>query len=79
MTDRFEFIADADADIVRGEIALLERIYSGQRASDVIDFDIEAFFKRIGLEHFLTMQRRTGLASMVSRIRSDAQMIARRS
>jgi cysteine desulfurase/selenocysteine lyase len=74
--DRFEFIADADAEIVRGEIAILERLYSGQRARDVLDFNIEAFFHRIGLEHFLTAQRRNGLASMVKRIRTDAAAIA---
>jgi len=74
-SDRFEFVADADADIVRGEIAILEKLYSGQRAKDVLDFDIEAFFNRIGLEHFLTAQRRNGLASMVKRIRSAAAAI----
>jgi cysteine desulfurase/selenocysteine lyase len=73
---RFEFIADADADIVRGEIAILQKLYSGQRARDVLDFDIEGFFNRIGLEHFLTAQRRTCLASMVKRIRADAAAIA---
>ena len=73
--DRFEFVADADADIVRGEIAILQKIYSGQRARDVASFDIEAFFTRIGLEHFLTAQRRTGLASMVRRIRESAAAI----
>jgi cysteine desulfurase/selenocysteine lyase len=74
--DRFEFVADADADIVRGEIAILQKIYCGQRARDVVEFDIERFFNRIGLEHFLTAQRRTGLASMVRRIRADAAAIA---
>jgi cysteine desulfurase/selenocysteine lyase len=73
--DRFEFVADADADIVRGEIAILQKIYSGQRARDVASFDIEAFFTRIGLEYFLTAQRRTGLASMVRRIRESAAAI----
>ena len=33
-TDTFEFLADANADIVRGLIALLQRIYSGQRAAE---------------------------------------------
>jgi cysteine desulfurase/selenocysteine lyase len=73
--DRFEFVADADAEIVRGEIAILQKLYSGQRAKDVLSFDIEAFFNRIGLEHFLTAQRRNGLASMIKRIRSDSSAI----
>lgn len=77
--DRFEFVADADAHIVRGEIAILEKLYSGQRAKDVVDFDVDAFFNRIGLEHFLTVQRRTGLASMIQRLRASAATIAERS
>ena len=73
---RFEFVADADAEIVRGEIAMLERLYSGQRAADVVGFDVEGFFERIGLANFLTQQRRTGLGSMVKRIREQAAQIA---
>jgi cysteine desulfurase / selenocysteine lyase len=68
----FEFVADADADIVRGLIAILERLYSGQRAKDVLAFDIEGFFERIGLDQFITSQRRNGLAGMVARIRALA-------
>jgi cysteine desulfurase/selenocysteine lyase len=75
--DVFEFVADADAEIVRGLIAVLERIYSGQRASDVLDFDVEQFFESIGLERFITQQRRNGLAGMVKRIRESAGQIAR--
>jgi cysteine desulfurase/selenocysteine lyase len=68
-----EFVADANAAIVRGEIAMLQRIFSGQKASEILAFDVEAFFRRIGLERFLTSQRRTGMASMVNRIRRLAQ------
>jgi cysteine desulfurase/selenocysteine lyase len=70
-----EFVADADAEIVRGLIAVLEKIYSGQRAKDVLDFDIEKFFEEIGLEQFITSQRRNGLAGMVQRIRETAREI----
>jgi cysteine desulfurase / selenocysteine lyase len=72
----FEFVADADAEIVRGLIAILERIYSGQPAQEVAAFDIEAFFGRIGLEQFITSQRRNGLAGMVARIRGLAREMA---
>jgi sulfur transfer protein SufE len=68
-----EFVADANASIVRGEIALLEKLFSGQKAAEILNFDVEAFFRRIGLEKFLTAQRRNGLGSMVSRIRKLAQ------
>jgi cysteine desulfurase/selenocysteine lyase len=51
---------------------VLQRLYSGQKAQDILDFDIEAFFRRIGLDQFITSQRRNGLAGMVSRIRGIA-------
>ena len=65
-------MADADAEIVRGLIAILERLYSGQKAAEVAAFDIEGFFGRIGLEQFITSQRRNGLAGMVAKIRELA-------
>jgi cysteine desulfurase/selenocysteine lyase len=73
--DRVELVADSDAHIVRGEIALLQKLFSGQRAAEVLKFDVDAFFNRIGLEHFLSAQRRNGLASMVQRIRAAAAAI----
>ena len=72
-TDTLEFIADANADIVRGLIAMLERLYSGQRTRDVLAFDIEGYFRRIGLEKFITSQRRNGLAGMIDKIRLAAR------
>ena len=71
-----EFVADANADIVRGLIALLQRLFSGQPAAAVLAFDLEAFFHRIGLDQFITSQRRNGLAGMVVKIRREAESIA---
>jgi cysteine desulfurase/selenocysteine lyase len=74
---RMEFIADADAEIVRGLIAILEKIYSGQPPQAVLKFDIEGFFRRIGLDQFITTQRRNGLAGMVDKIRTQAAQMAK--
>jgi cysteine desulfurase/selenocysteine lyase len=73
--DILEFVADANADVVRGLIALLQRLFSGQRAAAVLAFDIDAFFHRIGLEAFLSSQRRNGLAGMVAKLRQQAKAI----
>jgi cysteine desulfurase/selenocysteine lyase len=70
-----EFAADANAEIVRGLIAMLQRLFSGQRINDVLAFDVEAFFRRIQLDQFISSQRRNGLAGMVSRIRSLAASV----
>ena len=76
--DTLEFVADANADIVRGLIALLQRLFSGQRAAAVLDFDIEAFFRRIGLDNFLSSQRRNGLAGMINKLRREAESIVKK-
>jgi cysteine desulfurase/selenocysteine lyase len=70
--DRLDFLADSDAHIVRGLIAILEKLFAGQRAGEILEFDVEAFFRRIGLDQFISTQRRNGLAGMVKRIRALA-------
>jgi cysteine desulfurase/selenocysteine lyase len=74
--DVLEFLADSDADLVRGLIGVLEHLYSGQRARDILAFDVEGFFRRLGLDQHLTLGRRNGLASMVKRIRQQAAGLA---
>ena len=65
---------DSDAHIVRGLIAILLALYSGQKASRVLEIDAEEQFRAIGLRDHLTAQRANGLASMISRIRKDAAL-----
>ncbi len=72
-TDMIEFLADSDANLVRGLIALLQQLYSGQSAAAILAFDAEAFFASIGLDQHLSMSRRNGLAAMVQRVRQLAQ------
>ena len=67
-----QFAADANADIVRGLIAILQKLFSGQKAEDVLAFDVEAFFRRIELDQFISSQRRNGLGGMVQRIKAFA-------
>jgi cysteine desulfurase/selenocysteine lyase len=71
--DIIEFLADSDANLVRGLIALLQQLYSGQHASAILAFDTDAFFARIGLDQHLSMSRRNGLAAMVQRLRKLAR------
>jgi cysteine desulfurase/selenocysteine lyase len=70
--DTLDFLADSDAAIVRGLIALLERVFAGQKASEILAFDVAAFLKRLGLDQHLSMGRRNGLDGMIQRIRALA-------
>ena len=66
------FRGDSDAHIVRGLIAILLRLYSGQTADAILAFDAKAAFEQLGLSGALSAQRSNGLFSMVERIRRDA-------
>lgn len=65
--------AESDAVLVSGLIAILTRLYSGQKPEEVASFDAKALFKDIGVSDTLTAQRSNGLASMLSRIKADAE------
>ena len=68
------FRGDSDAHIVRGLIAILLRLYSGRAAGEILAFDANAAFAQLGLAGALSAQRSNGLASMVARIRRDAEV-----
>lgn len=70
------FRGDSDAHIVRGLIAILLRLYSGRAPAEIRAFDAHAAFATLGLSSALSVQRSNGLASMVTRIRRDAEVAA---
>jgi cysteine desulfuration protein SufE len=72
----FGFVADSDAHIVRGLIAILAAIYNGRSIDAVSSLDPHPVFAKLGLNEHLTPQRSNGLASMVARIRADASAMA---
>lgn len=74
---RVVFRGDSDAHIVRGLIAVLLRLFSGQPAGEILAFDVQAAFAKLGLAGHLSAQRSNGLASMAARIRRDAEALAR--
>jgi len=64
---------DSDAHIVRGLVALVLQLYSGQAPEAILGLDPQDAFARLGLSTALSSQRANGLKSMVERIRNDAQ------
>jgi cysteine desulfuration protein SufE len=67
------FRGDSDAHIVRGLIAIVLRLFSGRQPAEILAFDAPAAFETLGLKGALSQQRSNGLASMVGRIRRDAE------
>ncbi|HEX7009020.1 MAG TPA: SufE family protein [Phycisphaeraceae bacterium] len=70
---RIDFLAQSDAAIVNGLIAILRRVYSGRTPQEVLGFDIESLLRQLGLNEHLSPTRRNGLYEMVKRIRGIAQ------
>jgi cysteine desulfurase/selenocysteine lyase len=75
-TDIIEFLADSDADLVRGLIALLQQLFSGQHAAAILAFDTQAFIDRLGLAGHLSLTRRNGLEALIQRLRRIASVAA---
>ena len=67
------FVADSDAHIVKGLVAILLALYSGRTAEEILATDIKDIFGQLGLEQHLSPNRRNGFFSMVERIHRTAQ------
>ncbi len=69
-------VADSDAFIVKGLIALLLRLYADRRPEDILANPPDVF-DEIGLGKHLSPSRANGLHAMVNRIRQIATAAAR--
>lgn len=74
--EKLYFRGDSDAHLVRGEIAMLLRIFSGRTPTEVLSVDPRAVFERLGLKDALTAQRSNGLFAMMTRIQQEARAAA---
>ena len=64
---------DSDAHIVKGLVALLNRLYDNRTPKEALSIDPKDVLGRIGLAVHLSPQRSNGLASMIKRIRAEAE------
>ena len=67
------FIANSDAAIVQGLIALMLKVFSEKKPQEILDTDI-TFLKQIGLDEHLSPTRKNGLSSLVSSIKNAAKI-----
>jgi cysteine desulfuration protein SufE len=69
--DTIKYTADSDAILTKGIAALLLRVYSGQKPSDILTAETK-FIDEIGLKEHLSPTRANGLVSMVKQIKMYA-------
>lgn len=67
-----ELTADSDAMIVRGLLTVILMVYSNRSPKEIVETDIQAIFRRLGLDRHLSTARKNGLAGMVKRVRGIA-------
>ena len=67
------FIANSDAAIVQGLIALMLKVFSEKKPQQILDTDI-TFLKEIGLDEHLSPTRKNGLSSLVTSIKNAAKI-----
>jgi len=70
-----KLVGDSDALIVKGLIAVVFLMFACLSREEIIAFDANAAFAHLGLKDHLTQQRANGLASMITRIKADAQAL----
>jgi len=67
------FMANSDAAIVQGLIALMLKVYSVRKPQEILDIDTN-FLKQIGLDEHLSPTRKNGLSSLISSIKNAAKL-----
>lgn len=70
--NRISFMADSEAAVVKGIIAILLAVYSGCTAEEIRSTDPE-FLKNWGISEHLSMNRRNGLSNIIGMIQNYAR------
>lgn len=69
----YTFMADSDAAIVKGLVALVLVCIQGKTADEISAFDLAGFFKDLSLEEHLSPNRRSGFYAMIERVKHLAR------
>jgi len=67
--NKLYFEGDSDAIIVRGIIAIVLDIFKDKSAQEIFDIDVEEIFDKLGLREHITPNRRSGMLSMVDKMK----------
>jgi cysteine desulfuration protein SufE len=67
---QYHFMADSDASIVKGLVAVLLTLVQDKTRDEIHGVDVAEIFGRLGLAEHLTPSRRNGFFAMVERVRA---------
>lgn len=74
--DRLRFLADSDAHITKGLVALILALVEGRTARDILAEDIERRLEPFDLSAQLSSNRTQGVPNMIALIRETAARLA---
>ena len=66
--DTYTFRTDSDSLIVKGLLTILEKVFSGQTADNILSINSSDILCSIGLDKTITNQRTNGFSSAVQKI-----------
>ena len=73
---RLHFLADSNAAITKGIIALVLLVVAGKSAAEILATDVEAALAPFDLKNQLSSNRTQGIPNMIALIRQTAQRLA---
>ena len=65
------YIADSEAQIPRGLLSMLIRVFENEKPEDILTADLQ-FIDKAGIRDNLSMQRSNGLEAMIRRMKMEA-------
>ena len=71
--DTLSFMANSDAFIVQGLIALILKVFNNKTPTQIMNTEL-SFLKEIGLDQHLSPTRKNGLSAMIRRIKHEAKL-----
>lgn len=69
-TGLFYYRADSDAKIIRGLLVIVLAAYNGKSADEIISFNIDDYFNKLGLMQHLSPSRGNGVLAIVEKIKN---------
>ncbi|NQY62722.1 MAG: SufS family cysteine desulfurase [Alteromonadaceae bacterium] len=70
LNGHFSFSADSDAKVIRGLLVIILAAFDHKTAEQIIDFDVDVYFKDLGLMQHLSPSRGNGVYAIVEKIRA---------
>ena len=69
--DTYTFRTDSDSLIVKGLLTILEKVFSGRTADNILSINSSDILNSIGLDKTITSQRTNGFSSAVQKIHNS--------